>query len=317
MKQFGIMVGLEKAESFEGWFSKIDDQENDLILSVIWGYSTHKATRHAFIQFTNSLRHETTYIRFPMEELNWEKDPFVLKIGNNELSEKGMKLDFDADGVPVKGDFTFGPFSPIRTSFLRPNIMGWLTHFPNECNHSIISMYHRVNGHLEIGEDSWSVSEADGYIEKDWGTSFPKEYVWAHANGWDTSAVVFSYATVPVLGRFAKGFFLVFHHEGQEFRFSSIEGARMLNFKVTEDAFTATVKKGKYRVTLKARQSNPVALASPSKGEMSQRIKESLDGTIEIIMMVKGEETVNLKSDRASIDVHWKEYPKSPSENDT
>jgi len=311
MKQFGIMVGLEKSESFEGWFSKIDDQENDLIISVIWGYSTHKATKHAFIQFTNSLRHETTYIRFPMEDLKWKKEPFVLQIGKNELSEKGMKLDFDIEGLPVKGDFAFGPFTPIRTSFLKPNIMGWLTHFPNECNHSIISMYHSVNGQLQIGEHSWVISEADGYIEKDWGTSFPREYVWAHANGWDSSALVFSYATVPVLGRFAKGFFLVLHHEGEEYRFSSIEGARMLNFEATTDSFIATVKKGKYTVTLTARQSNPVALASPEKGEMSQRIKESLDGTIEIIMMVKGDEAVNLKSDRASIDVHWRIDPKA------
>lgn len=311
MKQFGIMVGLEKPESFEGWFSKIDDQENDLMLSVIWGYSTHKATKHAFIQFTNSLLHKTTYIRYPLEEMKWQKEPFVLQIGNNELSEKGMKLDFEIEGVPVQGDFLFGSLTPIRTSFLKPNIMGWLTHFPNECNHSIISMYHSVNGNLKIGKDSWDLWEADGYMEKDWGTSFPREYVWAHANGWDSSALVFSYATVPVLGRFAKGFFLVFHHEGYEYRFSSIEGARMMNFEVSKDAFKATVKKGKYVVKLKARQSNPVELASPSKGEMSQRIKESLDGNIEIIMMVKGKETLNLTSDRASIDVHWKDEKKA------
>lgn len=305
MKQFGIMVGLEKAESFEGWFSKIDDQENDLILSVIWGYSTHTETKHAFIQFTNSLLHKTTYIRYPIEELKWQKEPFVLQIGKNELSEKRMKLDLQVEGVAVKGDFEFGPFTPIRTSFLKPNIMGWLTPFPNECNHSIISMYHSVNGNLSIGNDSWEIGDADGYIEKDWGTSFPREYVWVHANGWDRSAVVFSYATVPVLGRFAKGFFLVLHHEGREYRFSSIEGARMKSFEVTEDAFKATVKKGKHTVSIKARQSNPVALASPSKGEMSQRIKESLDGTIEIIMTVSGKEAFNLTSDRASIDVHY------------
>jgi len=305
MDQFGIMVGLKKKESFEGWFVKIDDQVNDLMISVIWGYSTHDATKHAFIQFTSSIDHQTSYIRYPMEELKWQVKPFVLQIGKNQLSEKGMILDFENNGVPVKGEFEFGEFNPIKTSFLKPNIMGWLTYFPNECNHSIISMHHHVNGNLKIGEANWTFKDAHGYLEKDWGTSFPKEYVWAHANGWADSSFVFSNATVPVLGKFAKGFFLVLQHQGKEYRFSSIEGARMLKFEVTHDAFKAKVKKGKYIVTIEAKQNNPVALASPIKGEMSEHIKESLDGTIEIVMKLEGKEIIRLSSNRASIDVHY------------
>lgn len=305
MDQFGVMVGLKRKESFEGWFVKIDDQVNNLMISVIWGYTTHDATKHAFIQFTNSIAHETSYIRYPIDELKWQTKPFVLQIGKNQLSEKGMILDFENDGVLVKGKFSFGEFTPIKTSFLKPNIMGWLTYFPNECNHSIVSMHHRVNGNLNIGESTWSFKEAHGYIEKDWGTSFPKEYVWAHANGWEDSSFVFSNATVPVLGKFAKGFFLVLQHKGKEYRFSSIEGARMLKFEVTHDAFKAKVKKGKFIVTIEAKQNNPVALASPIKGEMRAHIKESLDGTIEIVMKLKGNEIIRLSSDRASIDVHF------------
>lgn len=305
MDQFGVMVGLKRKESFEGWFVKIDDQVNNLMISVIWGYTTHDATKHAFIQFTNSIAHETSYIRYPIDELKWQTKPFVLQIGKNQLSEKGMILDFENDGVLVNGRFSFGEFTPIKTSFLKPNIMGWLTYFPNECNHSITSMHHRVNGNLKIGESTWIFKEAHGYIEKDWGTSFPKEYVWAHANGWEDSSFVFSNATVPVLGKFAKGFFLVLQHKGKEYRFSSIEGARMLKFEVTHDAFKAKVKNGKFIVTIEAKQNNPVALASPIKGEMRAHIKESLDGTIEIVMKLKGNEIIRLSSDRASIDVHF------------
>lgn len=305
MDQFGVMVGLKRKESFEGWFVKIDDQVNNLMISVIWGYTTHDATKHAFIQFTNSIAHETSYIRYPIDELKWQTKPFVLQIGKNQLSEKGMILDFENEGISIKGDFTFGEFTPIKTSFLKPNIMGWLTYLPNECNHSITSMHHRVNGNLKVGESTWVFKEAHGYIEKDWGTSFPKEYVWAHANGWEESSFVFSHATVPVLGKFAKGFFLVLQHEGKEYRFSSIEGSRMLKFEVTPDAFKAKIKKGKYIVTIEAKQNNPVALASPIKGEMRAHIKESLDGTIEIVMKLKGNEIIRLSSDRASIDVHF------------
>lgn len=305
MKQFGIMVGLDKPESFEGWFCKIDDRVNDLMVSVILGYATHRGTEHAFIQFTSSLDHQTAYISYPIEELAWERDPFVLKIGNNRFSEQGIQLDFEMAGREVKGDLAFGPFETIREFFMRPNIMGWLTHFPNECNHSIISMHHRVKGQLMIGASSWEIEAAGGYIEKDWGTGFPREYVWVHANNWEASSCVFSYATVPMLGRYAKGFFLMLHHQGKEYRFSSIEGSHLIDFQVNGNSFTAIIQKGRYRVALEAKQDHPVKLASPVKGQMNAYIKESLDGMIHISMTDQGETVIDLSSQRASIDVHF------------
>src|SRR5690606_32992041 len=144
---------------------------------------------------------------YPIEDLRWTSDPFELVIGKNKLSESGMHLDFEMDDIAVFGDFQFGNLSPIQVSLLKPNIMGWLSYFPNECNHAIISMDHKVSGSLHFGNQTFQISDADGYIEKDWGTGFPKEYVWLQANDWPHSAVVFSYATVPMLGKHAKGFF--------------------------------------------------------------------------------------------------------------
>ncbi|ETA80154.1 tocopherol cyclase family protein [Youngiibacter fragilis] len=305
MRQFEIKVGLDKKAAFEGWFTKIDDRANGLMISVIWGYSTHKDSKHAFIQFQNSLHHNTKYISYPIDDLKWKTDPFVLQIGKNELSETGMILDFELEGIPVRGDFHFSSFSPIKNSFLKPNIMGWLAYFPNECNHSIISMDHKVTGSIKIGNQSWEMQDARGYIEKDWGTGFPKEYVWVQANDWEKSSVAFSYATVPILGKYAKGFFLVLHHDGKEYRFTSIEGSKLADFNVSNDSFRATVEKKGIRITLKAKQTNPIFLASPVHGEMKSHIKESLDGTLELVLVISGETIISLSTHRASIDVHF------------
>lgn len=311
MNQFAIQVGTKRKDAFEGWFVKVDDQASGLMFSVIWGYATQTEGRHAFLQFQDTRKNETTYVRYPMEELAWTADPFVLTIGKNTLSEAGMVLDFEREGLSVKGRFSFGAFAPIRrTAILKPNIMGWLSYFPNECNHAIISMHHSVSGTLSLGDATWTLRGADGYMEKDWGTGFPKAYVWCQANDWEGSALVFSYATVPVLGRHAKGFFLVLHHEGKEIRMSSIEGSRMKAFTVSEDAFSAVVEKGSLRVTLHARQAHPVALASPDQGAMKARIKESLDGTVALTVEKKGKRIVALSSSRASIDVHFPEAGK-------
>lgn len=305
MKQFGIMVGLHKEAAFEGWFCKIDDQKNGLMFSIIWGYSTHKETKHAFIQFQDSFKHDSSYISYPIKELNWKQDPFALQIGKNQLSETGMILDFEMAGIPVRGDFQFGTFTPIKQSFWKPNIMGWLTFLPNECNHSIISMKHEVTGKFQMGDQSWEIQEAVGYIEKDWGTGFPKEYVWLQANDWEKSSVAFSYATVPMLGKHAKGFFLVLQHEEKEYRFSSIEGSRLSDFHVSHDSFSATIRKGRIQVKLHAKQYNPVALAAPKFGEMKSLIKESLDGTVDLILQIEEQPIISLSSQRASIDVHF------------
>jgi hypothetical protein len=274
------------------------------MLSVILGYTTHKDTKHAFIQFQDSIKHNTAYISYPIDELKWETNPFILKIGKNELSQMGIRLDFVMDGIPVRGDFQFSKFSPIKQSVFKPNIMGWLTYFPNECNHSIISMKHIVAGNLQIGNQSWIIRDAYGYIEKDWGTGFPAEYVWAQANDWEKSSVVFSYATVPMLGKYAKGFFFVLHHVGAEYRFTSIEGSRLTDFNVSKDSFTATIEKNDIRLMLKAKQSNPIALISPKHGEMKSYIKESLDGTLELTLEIKKQIAATLSSQRASIDIH-------------
>ena len=305
MKQFGIMVGLDKEAAFEGWFCKIDDPKNGLMFSIIWGYSTHRMTKHAFIQFQDNVLYDTAYISYPIDDLKWKADPFVLLIGKNELSQRGILLDFTMRGIPVRGNFHFSNFSPIKQSILKPNIMGWLTYFPNECNHSIISMNHKVTGNIRIGSQSSEVENGNGYIEKDWGTGFPKEYVWVQANDWEKSSAVFSYATVPMLGKFAKGFFFILHHEGKEHRFTSIEGSKLTDFRVSEGSFTATIQKWGTRLNIKARQLNPVALVSPKHGEMKSHIKESLDGILELTLEIKNQPNLTLSSQRASIDIHF------------
>jgi len=305
MDQFGLMVGLDKKNAFEGWFCKIEDSLNQWMFSVIWGYSTNETNAHAFIQFQNSLDHSTKYLSYSMEEFAWDKEKQQLRIGKNTLSKDGVHLDFVMETGPVLADYSFTELTPIQKRFLRPNIMGVLTYVPNECNHSIISMKHRVSGFFQYGEKVFETTNAVGYMEKDWGTSFPRDYVWLQVNDWDKSAVVFSYATVPVLGKFAKGFFLVLHHEGQEYRFSSIEGSRLIHFDVSNNSFEAKIQKGKVCVAIKGIQTNPVSLASPQKGAMSNQIKESLDGVFELNLMMNDKETVHLRSEKASIDVHF------------
>lgn len=304
MDQFGIMVGLNKKNAFEGWFSKVDDVNNDFMFSVIWGYSTVENDRHAFIQFTNSITHKTKYIRYPLEDLSFTKDPFILTIGQNKLSKDFMILNINEDDLKVKGEFSFNNLKTLKKSFLKPNIMGILSYLPNECNHSISSLHHKVKGNISINNKTFNI-DGIGYMEKDWGTSFPKKYVWTQGSDVLGNSVVFSNATVPILGRYATGFFLVILHNDKEYRFSSIEGSKMLSFEADHNSFKSKIQKGNLTVEIFAKQYNPISLKSPNMGEMKSSIKESLDGNLKIALLKDGKVSFEIENERASIDVHF------------
>ena len=70
---------------------------------------------------------------------------------------------------------------------MSPNSMGFFAYFPfMQCYHEIVSMSHSLNGSLNFSE-AIDFSGGEGYIEKDWGTSFPKEYVWIQSNNFEKS----------------------------------------------------------------------------------------------------------------------------------
>ena len=72
-----------------------------------------------------------------------------------------------------------------------------------------------------------------------------------------------------------------------------------------KDSFEVIIQKREMRLTLKAKQKNPVALVSPERGEMKSYIKESLEGCLELTLEIKNQPMVTLTSERASIDVHF------------
>ena len=50
-----------------------------------------------------------------------------------------------------------------------------------ECNHAIISLRHHITGSLKVNNQKFQII-GDGYIEKDWGRSFPQDYLWLQSN---------------------------------------------------------------------------------------------------------------------------------------
>jgi hypothetical protein len=177
--------------------------------------------------------------------------------------------------------------TPIRTCVSSPSIMGWFAYLPfMECNHDVVSMNHRLSGSLELNGIALDFNGGKGYIEKDYGRSFPDTYVWMQSNHFkrDETSFMFSYATIPYLGFRFRGFIanLVIH--GKEYRFATYNRAHMMIRTQTTDHIVFELKKGSHKLVVDAHNHTTAELASPRDGMMEGTIREGLSGTLELTL---------------------------------
>jgi tocopherol cyclase len=281
----------KKNRYFEGWYYKIVNQDESMSLAFIPGISLNKKDPHAFVQVFIVTKEEldihlkTYYVRYKKEDFIYSHEPFFVQIGQNTFSKSEVHIDLVADGTPFQGHFNLTHLTPIQQSLFVPNIMGPFAYLGfMECYHGVISMSHHVSGYFLNVEKRISFNEGKGYLEKDWGKSFPREYVWMQSNHFKDKDVslMFSYAHIPFLGLYFKGLIANIHIKGKEYRFATYNRAKVIQEIIETRKATYLVKRGPYLLKIVAETKKEIELASPKDGVMNQTIKEGLAGEIHI-----------------------------------
>lgn len=260
---------------FEGWYFKQVSSDESVIFSIIPSMMRVNNQEQALIQVIlaekvdGAWRILTDRLDFPMSAFLHTSDPFTLNIGGNTFSREGLSLNINTPALP--------------TSALAPTIMGPFSYLPfMECIHGINSLHHSLTGTLQIGSKTVSFDGGVGYIEKDWGHSFPKSYLWLQSNHFARrpSCLFFSWANIP-LGPFAfPGFICHLWMAGQHHRFATYNGARCVIHDMSEDKVSLTLKKREISLSIHAAVDVRGALSAPKHGQMDHQIKEGLAGTI-------------------------------------
>ncbi len=91
--------------------------------------------------------------------------------------------------------------------------MGWYAFVPfMECYHAVIGFDHPLEGKININGNEIDFTGGRGYIEKDYGKSFPSYYIWMQSNHFETEeiSVMASVAKIPWLGSSFDGFVVGF-----------------------------------------------------------------------------------------------------------
>ena len=183
-----------KRSYFEGWYFKIVDPTEGYALAFIPGISMSKDGKsHAFIQTIDGKKCTTTYERFDTTDFQAHEKHFHLQIADNQFSTNKIKINLPN----IKGELSFENIATWPKMMGAPGIMGWFSFAPfMECYHSIVSLDHTIKGSLNVNGEEIDFTNGRGYIEKDWGFSFPKGYIWMQTNH-------FEEAPRPPKGEFA------------------------------------------------------------------------------------------------------------------
>lgn len=254
---------------FEGWYLK--HQKGGRTLALIPACHRDRTGRpSASLQVVTNDR--TWAVDFPDGDFWAAEDRFSVALGRSRFGEKGVALDVEGEGLRLTGELRYGPFTALRS-----DIMGPFRFVPGlQCRHGVLSLSHRLEGALTLNGETWDFTGGLGYIEKDWGCSFPKTYLWTQG-AWPGVCVVAAAADVPLGPGRITGCICAVWYGGREYRLATYRGAR-----VEEESKTRLrVCQGRYTLEAELLEGTGLDLRAPEQGDMGRRtIRERPAGQV-------------------------------------
>lgn len=259
--------GYNKHSSyFEGWYFK-HQIKNDMLAVIPSININQHGDKLALIQIiTNS---NSYIVEYDFSDFKVSKNKLIVKIGNNIFCEEYIKLNIKDKNITCQGKIFFNKFTPIKY-----DIMGIFSLIPfMECNHGVISLYHKLQGNININNKIINFNQGTGYIEKDWGISFPKKYMWIQSNDFNNQkcCVMVSIATIPFMGFSFNGCICCIYYKNKEYRLATYNGVKIRKYNDR----TLILEQKNYRLEIFIKQKSPQKLSAPNKGNMVKTIHES------------------------------------------
>lgn len=274
---------LSQKNYFEGWYFKHVSSDASKAFAVIPGVSLSDDP-HSFVQFIDGNTGKTSYFRYPLNDFIFSRKKLEISVGGSSFSKDEVRLDLINQDFRISGKLTYSGITGIPKKILRPGIMGWYSFIPNmECNHGVVSSGHSVEGGITVNGQVSNFNGGRGYIEKDWGTSFPESWIWMQCNTFEREdiSVMISVAKIPWMGSWFMGFISFISIAGKVIVLATYNGAKISSIRKLDETHTEVViGKGSLTLSTVTEKKGAGTLRAPAKGLMDSIIKESLNSEV-------------------------------------
>ena len=272
---------------FEGWYYKVVNADETKAFAFIPGIAMDEnGNKQAFIQVLDGNKQTAEYHKFESNFFKPSAGKFEIEIQNNFFTEDSVQLNLPN----VQGKLNFSSLVPWPNSWYSPGIMGPFTFVPfMECYHGILSLDHTIEGELTINGELIDFTNGRGYMEKDWGHSFPSAYFWMQTNHFSTSGISLkaSVANIPWLGSSFVGCIAGLWFNNHLYQFTTYNGSKLIKSFADNERVELVMENAKFRLEIIAHREKATKLASPISGFMDGRIEESMTSNIDIILFDK------------------------------
>ena len=297
----------KKPPFFEGWYFKLvsADEKNKIAIipGVILGNDAH-----AFVQIIDGSDGKTEYFTFPFDQFETNFPKFRLRIAKNQFDSSRLRMDINQPEGQLFGEINFGKLNPWPVTVLSPGVMGWYAWVPGmECYHGVLSFDHSLSGKITFNGKEMDFSGGRGYIEKDWGKSFPSAWVWFQSNHFQnisaciTASVADNSMDWKQLSRVSLS---VFGWNGQLYRFTTYRNSKIESLEIAEDQVAWVLRNRTHRLRLKAFRSHGGLLRGPTPLDMGKRVMETLNASIQVkLETLKGDVLFDGIGENAGLEV--------------
>ncbi len=267
---------------FEGWYYKVLNKAEDKAFAFIPGIAMDEnGAQQAFIQVLDGKKLTAAYHKYDFNQFKPAAGKFAVEIANSFFQRESIQLDLPN----IKGKLTFHNQVPWSSSWYSPNIMGPFSFVPfMQCYHGILSMNHRIEGTLTIDDEPINFTGGKGYMEKDWGRSFPSGYIWMQTNHFSEDGISLksSVANIPWMGTSFVGFIAGIWLQDRLIEFTTYNFTKLRKSFANQDKVELVMENGNHRLEIFAKREAATSLASPIAGFMDGRIEESMTAKIQV-----------------------------------
>jgi len=192
-----LQGNLDRKQYFEGWFQKVYSADHNASFIIIYGFATgHTADKMGFIQL-HIPQHKPQMFTFHKSEIQCDSHQHRVQFRDNIFSKNEIKihtseidLNLSVKANQIKSEYN----NTMGNYYLIPNL---------PCYHAVVEELHHLSGEIRCFDTQYVLSNAKGYLEKNWGISFPDKYIWLHAFDPNNpqNQILFSQADIKWLGK--------------------------------------------------------------------------------------------------------------------